>query len=127
MLVFFSALTSFFKEAYGSDINELTVSEYKLFFFKVSEDVMVIILSECFSDVEEVRPLIEAIYSEVKDIIDKDNLNYINIQKFEKKLDKIITKLLKQKTKRAEVDNVPLDFYLYLESMISKGSADIIR
>ncbi|MHA1755056.1 MAG: hypothetical protein ACTSYR_06055, partial [Candidatus Odinarchaeia archaeon] len=38
-----------------------------------------------------------------------------------------ITKLLKQKTKRAEVDNVPLDFYLYLESMISKGSADIIR
>lgn len=124
---FFSALSSFIKETYGLEINELNVSKYKLYFFKVGEEITVVILSGDSSSVEDVKPLVESIYSEINQIIKNRKLSLVNINEFKERLDKIILKTLSERRERHQGEGFNFDFYPYLESILKDGSMDLIK
>ncbi|MHA1410643.1 MAG: hypothetical protein ACTSQY_10125 [Candidatus Odinarchaeia archaeon] len=126
---FFSAFSSFFKEAFKSDIQELVISEFKLFFFKIDKDIITIVLSDPTADKSDIELFAKYFSTYIKDLIKKRNPDALNINYIQEEVNKKLPLILKKGTREKTIKSSPpkISIYRFLVTKIKRGLPSLLK
>lgn len=123
---FLSAFSSFFREAFKSEPRELLISDRKVFFKKLNDDVIAVILADAKTSVNDFKQFFQIISREFAENIRDLNLTG-NIEVDRKIEDVIADTLRKNRARVVRVKPPSIEEFKFILLKIRKGLPSFIR